>query len=231
MKHLTGLLAAGAAVAVFAADSSAQTETFTSAPVSSQLTDWTASLVFPEFNPALGILDSVTLDLSSSMSTVLTVVNNSASSIKGSSETEVAISVLDPDHYISGDIPQLDYKSAQFSFMPPHNGTAISANSSRTSGTLTGSSDYTSEAYTGAGMLGEFTGNGNISLAASTFTMTDLSYSGANADAMQDTTANLTGSIVYDYTPRPRVAPDGVSTFGLLALSSGALPLLRRLRK
>lgn len=178
--------------------------------IPSGLTDWSSSLVFPKFDSSLGTLTSVQFDLSSGMSTVLTVDNTAPSGTSGWAKTEVILTVQDPNGYFGS--PQLDFMSPQFNF-------TLDANATVTSGTLTKTSSG-SWTYSDAGTLAEFTGSGNISLSADTLTYAVISYTGGNAAAVQVTNAQATGTIRYFYdVPEP-------ATMSLLTL--GGLAMLRR---
>ncbi|MFA6135060.1 MAG: PEP-CTERM sorting domain-containing protein [Phycisphaerae bacterium] len=178
--------------------------------IPSGLTDWSSSLVFPKFDSSLGTLTSVQFELSSGMSTTVTVQNDGNSTSSGWAKTEVILTVQDPNGYFGS--PQIDYMSPAYDFVLDPNQTA-------TSGTLTKTSSD-SWIYSDAGTLAEFTGSGNISLSAATLTYTVLSYTGGNAAAVQVTDAQATGKITYFYdVPEP-------ATLSLLAVSG--LAMLRR---
>ncbi len=202
----------------------------TSTPIPSTLTDWTSALTFQQFNPSLGTLTSVTLDLSSTMSTILTVTNvGSTLPSNGTAKTEVLIAVVDPSgiigtlptytpYPIAPSNPQLNYLSTGFSY------SNLAAGGTVTSGTLTGSSGNVSNSYTTPGLLAEFTGAGSISLPAGTLTYTTLSNSGGNTESSQVTYTGLTGTVIYTYTPVPLPS-------ALLLLGPGLLGLVGIRRK
>ena len=178
--------------------------------IPSSLTDWSSSLVFPKFDSSLGTLTSVQFDLSSGMSTVLTVHNTAPSGSSGWAKTEVILTVQDPNGYFGS--PQIDYLSPQYNF-------ALGAGQEVTSGTLTKTSSD-SWTYSDAGTLAEFTGSGNINISAFTNTYAVISYTGGNSDAVQVTNAQANGKITYFYdVPEP-------ATMSLLTL--GGLAMLRR---
>ena len=218
MKRFLSFLAAGVLLAVCATNSSAATSGpfTTSTPIPSTLTDWSSSLAFPQFNPSLGNLVSVQLDLSATFTTTLTVQNNSPSGSAGWAKTELQFTVQDVGNNLN--VPELDLYSPIFN-------SNLGAGQQEVSGLLS-KSGSNSQVYTLAAVLAEFTGVGSITLPGSTFTQTLLSNTGGNTDASQITDASLTGDVIYTYT----VVPEP-SAFGLLALGLGALPLLWRQRQ
>jgi hypothetical protein len=218
MKQLTSLLAAGALLAACATNSSAATSGpfTTSTPIPFTLTDWTGTLVFPQFNPGLGVLNSVQLDLTGSLRTILTVQNLSGLASSGTVKTELQVTVQDAGNNLIA--PEIDLLSPNYAY-------SLAPGGSATSGSLT-KTGSSSDLYTLAAILAEFTGVGNISLNGSTFTQTLLANTGGNTVASQVTDASLTGTVTYEYT----VVPEP-STFALLALGLGTMPFLRRQRQ
>lgn len=204
----------------------AQAGTGTSGPftstISTQLTDWSGNLSFPKFNASLGTLTSVDLNFSSSLTTTLTVTNSGNSSSNGKTQTEVQVSITDASGILNpggNNTPQLDFQSLpKFSY-------ALGAGNSTTSGLLTGNSTVDTGGLTATGILTEFTGAGNISLPAVTYTQTDLSNTGGNTNSTQVTDAGLTGTVTYTYTAVPE--PTSVT----LLVLGGTLALLHRRRR
>src|SRR6185369_14128553 len=90
-----GLASVGMLLAVGSVNASTSGPFTTTTPIPSTLTDWSSSLSFPQFNPALGTLTSVKLDLSGSLSTIITVNNDSPSPSSGTVKTEVQFTVQD----------------------------------------------------------------------------------------------------------------------------------------
>ncbi len=190
----------------------------TTTPVSSTLTDWSNNLSFAQFNPALGTLTSVELDLTSALTTSLTLTNTSgALGASGKAFTEVQISVGTALGLF--DVPQIDQNSPKFTFN-------IAAGGNVSSGIITFSGQSTSDynlSNVSPSVMSAFTGTGNISLPATTFTQTWIQYSSGNVNQSQVTNASLTGDVIYTYTPAPVPLPSalfllGPGLFGLLGL-------------
>lgn len=170
-------------------------------------TDWTKSLDFPKFNPALGTLSKVELSITGEIKTTVTVTNNASSASDGNAKTHVTVTVQDPLTLLSV-MPDI--------YSPPFDYT-LAAGASTTSGLLT-KSETKSDNWTSAAILTEFTGAGNITLSAVTFTETVLANNGGNTYASQVTDANATGLVTYYYAvPEPS---------GIMALLTGLGGLL-----
>ena len=174
----------------------------TTTPVAATTTNWTGSLTFPQFNPALGTLTKVTLDLSSAMSSTITVTNNAASGSSGTDNTEIYVAVEDAGNHlgfqyppnITDATPTLDITTGTYNYN-------LAAGGQSTSAPLTGNGDTGALAYTLPAILAEFTGAGNVTLTAGTFTLTNFSNTGGNSTDSQITQAGLTGTVTYTYTP------------------------------
>jgi hypothetical protein len=189
----------------------------TTTPIPSTLTDWTGSLAFQQFNSALGTLTMVQLDLSASLSTVITVTNASPLGSSGTAKTELQVTVQDAGGNLVA--PEIDMNSPLYSY-------SLGPGGSSTSLTLT-KNGSSSDQYTAAAVLAEFTGPGAIVLPASTFTQTWLTNTGGNTFASQVTHASLTGTITYFYTPN---VPEPSSMVGLACMLLPAAFKLRRRR-
>src|SRR5208283_3392221 len=219
LRHLPGLVATSIILAADATVSLAQSSVSypTSTPIANNTpTDWgnttPLTLDFEQFNPSLGTLNSVELDLSVSASTFITIVNRSEFSSTGGT----ASTVLDVNVQDSGDnlASPFDVLRQAFTFGGGIGGTGVGIGATLRSGpmplTASGSSDIT---YTSPAILGEFTGNGTYDLQASTFTLTEMIYGNGNVSVTQTTDAGLTGEVIYFYTAIPEPA-----TFGLMIL-------------
>jgi len=186
----------------------------TTTPIAAATTDWSGVLLLQQFDSSLGTLTSVTLNVGSTIDTILTITNGSPSASSGSAKTEVEVRVQDAGNYLAS--PALDILSPKFDY-------SLNAGESATSGLLT-KSVTEGNSYTASNILAEFTGTGTISLAASTFTQTNLSNTGGNTSASQTTHASATAQVIYTYTKPAPPVPEP-STLVLLGVAS-ALGLL-----
>ena len=186
----------------------------TTTPISFTLSDWTSSLTFQQFNPSFGTLQSVQINLSASMQTIITVTNDSeTSSSSGTARTEVMVTVQDGGNNLTA--PEIDFLSPLFSY-------SLAPGAATTSGLLT-TTATSSDTYALLAILSEFTGTGSIQLPALTFTQTLLANTGGNTTSSQATDASLTGTVLYTYdesspVPEPgTLALFGIGVLGLLA--------------
>jgi hypothetical protein len=186
----------------------------TTTPIPSSLTDWTGSLAFQKFNSSLGTLYQVQLDLSASLGTVITITNASPEASSGTAKTELQVTVQDSGGNLI--TPEIDLNSPLYAYN-------VGPGGSVTSGTLT-KAGTSSDQYTAAAVLAEFTGPGTIVLPASTFTQTWLTNTGGNTYASQVTNASLTGTVTYFYNPVPEPST-------VLSLAGMLLPAAFKLRR
>ena len=186
------------------------------ATISSKLTDWSespdvTSLAFTKFNPALGILSNVTLDLSGVMNTEISVTNIGDSPSNGEASTHLKIYVK----YSGLDLgePQINMYSNPFEF------TNLAVNDTAT-GTFNNIGFSATKNYTSSAILAAFTGAGNIILDGDTLTGTTVSWTGGNVTGHQITNASLTGIVTYTY-----IVPEPAT---IAMLTAGGLALLKR---
>jgi hypothetical protein len=186
----------------------------TTTPISAALTDWQNTLSFPKFDSSLGTLTMVQLDLSGSMSTVITATNHSPGLSSVEVYTHLQVTVQDSGLNLSS--PEIDLVIPTFYY-------TLAGGQSLTSDLLT-KSDSSTDLYTASAVLSEFTGPGTIVLDANTYTETYLTYTGGNIEVGQLTYAELTGTVTYTYeAPEP-------TTVGLLCLGGPAIILRKKTR-
>lgn len=205
------VLAAGLGSTVAAGTSGPFT---TSTPVPLTKTDWSSTLAFPKFNPALGQLTQVDISITAYLETILTVTNTASSASTGTAKTEVAVTVTDPLLLIS---MGPDFFSPNFAF-------SLAPGGSVTSGLLAKSATD-SQSFTSAGILSEFTGPGTITMDADTFTQAWIIFNGGNSNVVQVTKASTTGCVTYHYTEVPELPASA------LALLPAAVGLLARIAR
>lgn len=172
---------------------------FGNSSVASAVTDWSGTLIFPKFDGSLGTLTDVELEVAAPAQTQLTMSNVGSSASSGTIDSNIEVSVIDPDGYWAAENPMVDAELGPFQYSLA-SGAAItmSVYSTTASGSI---------ADSGAQILSEFTGSGTISLNANTLTQTEVANTGGNFDLSQSTTAGLTGTITYFFTGSPAVVP------------------------
>ena len=202
---------------VASANSLTETFTLTGTATSSTNTDFSGLLTATQFNPSIGVLQSVEIDITSNMSTDLQIVNNDTSNSSGTAHTQLQVYVQDTGNNLNGGTfstgaGTLAYCAGLGGGNPGCIGGysySIGAGASKDSGAITSSSsqNYT---YTLAAILSEFTGLSSYTLHTNTLTGTVLANTGGNTVATQNTFANITGQIIYTYNSS---APEPATLF------------------
>ena len=186
-------------------------------------TDWSQLVGLPQFNPALGTLKSVDISLSSSMSTVLNIDNTSASTISGSANALVWISV--DNNTFTNLFGQGGAGNPVINLSIPKRGYnySLAAGASVNSGTLYAQQTVDSGTLSDPAVLSSFTGTGTLDLNAATTTFAVNSYHGGNISVSQQTTADLTTTVTYDYSPASLSPVPEPSSLALAGLGLAAL--------
>jgi hypothetical protein len=185
------------------ANASTLEETFTGSATVSTNTDFSGLLTATQFNPAWGVLQSVEIDIDSTMSTDLQIVNNDTSNSSGNVHTQLQIFVQDAGNHLNGGV--FSTGSGVLAYCAPNVNCiggfsyTLPAGKSIDSGALVGSS-FEDLSYNLGAILAEFTGTGTETLNTNTLTGTTITNTGGNTIATQNTFANITGDVIYTYS-------------------------------
>jgi hypothetical protein len=220
MQRLLSSLTLSAALAIcFAGQANADVSGpfTTTTPIGSTRTDFTGNLVFQKFDSSLGTLQSVTLQIGSDLTTTLTVTNSGSSSSNGTANTNLKVTVSDPNNALFTLLNNII--SDDFAY-------SLAQGASTQSGLITNANNLKSKVFTDATTLINFSGSGTISLNVSTLTQTLLANTGGNTSSSQVTNATVTGNVTYTYAP----AVPEPTTMALMGVG-GALLLVRLRRR
>jgi hypothetical protein len=195
------------------ANASTLQETFTGSATTTTNTDFSGMLTATQFNPAWGILQSVEIDINSSMSTDLQITNHDSSISSGTVDTQLQIFVQDTGNDLNGGV--FSTGSGVVAYCAPNVNCiggysyTLGAGGSIDSGAITSGSSQ-DVTYNLAAILSEFTGTGTYTLNTNTLTGTSLKNTGGNTNATQNTFANITGDVIYTYNSN---APEPATLF------------------
>jgi hypothetical protein len=206
------------ALALVAAASVAQAGSVTYTDTVPQgLTDYSTTLNLPQFNPALGTLQSVEIIVSDTGSTDLSVTQTL--------NTTAHLTVLSTQLYVDltgVTIPSINVEpelTGGVSYAPP--GHAIGPFSTFDTGVLTLTPASQSQSFSTG--LSPFIGLGDLYFDLETFTYTTTTYLGGNLNTSQTTIAGGPVEIIYDYNPPAPPVPEpgtlGLFGTGLLGLA------------
>jgi hypothetical protein len=168
-----------------------------SASVALQSTDWSATLTIPQFDPALGTLTSVTVEVRDSLVHKVEFENQSPSSTSRFRDSVyVTVDVLRP---ASTSLVTAISKIYQTSLVGTYDGTLDYAGTSGI--TVDGLVNYTinSSTTTASSDLALFTGTGTIGLPCQAVAYFLFSYNGGNASYRLTTQAQALVLVTYTY--------------------------------
>jgi len=240
MQKSFGITAAAVGAMAFMAlapNALANTETegpFTHGPATTDFGGVAGSAFFsvPQFNPTLGILTNVNVELDTAFTTSIIITNTAASPSNGTADTQVTEGITNGT--INNSAFPMTFTGSTVGELQnvPSNGVAYVLAAGATTTEPDSGSDSKFGNFSTGPELTLFTGAGNVTMNIGTFTETQLSNTGGGTSAAQVTSDTLGATFIYTYTP---AGPGGVpepGTWGLLcAGSTGGLVLLRRRRR
>ena len=195
------------------------------AVVPTTVTDWNSVFDFNQFNPALGILTSVSAVIDDGWQSSGTLTNISASTQKFYFELTTKIGVAGGPLSAFGTALTNTYTSGLVRY------SSLASGATAAVGPFGPSANTASYSTTLSSDLGAFEGAGTFSVTLDTATLQTLAGAGGNIQADLATYANETLNLTYTYTYTPETVP--VPEPGELALlGSGlfGLGLVRRRR-
>jgi hypothetical protein len=205
MRSLLPLLAAALVVLGVPAATAHAASVSYSASVALQSTDWSATLAIPRFNPALGALTGVTVEVRDSLVHKVEFENKSpGSTSRFRDSVYVTVDVLRP---ASTSLVTAVSKLYQTSLVGTYDGTVDYAGTSGI--TVDGLVNYTinSSTTTASADLALFTGTGTIGLPCQASAYFLFSYNGGNASYRLTTQAQALVLVTYTYDPGVVPAP------------------------
>jgi hypothetical protein len=170
---------------------------------------FTGSLSIPQFDPALGVLDSVSLEFSTSYSS--SVVVSGPVNASGNIAANADITFQDPGMNINRNFGL----SWEGHFSLP---------SSAGVGGVGNNFDLAPVSYNSPAVLSEFTGNGNFNLqVAGSQSFSQISGPAVSIDNIQNASFNGSAVVTYDYTAVPEP-----SACSLLVIGSGMMLIAQK---
>lgn len=202
------------------ADTIVQTESATLLDVGNS---FAVPVEFNEFNPALGTLTSLTVDLTASFSGTVGIENLSNVADVAAGVIAGSVTVATSDNSLSAEVfPSATGPTHNLS---PFDGIEDYGGTSGATDSVSGAPASTSVSAPPAAVLPQFTGTGQIflGLTASTFPLVE---GRERESAVETANATATVQLTYDYTPAPSVPEPG--TAALLGIGVILLAALRR---
>jgi hypothetical protein len=198
-----------------------------------------------KFNPSLGTLTSVDIQLTWSGTTSIQVTATGGSPASGSTDTNIMLHLTDalnaPDSLIQsgffggisdqlnigcldtgcyGGIPV--FLASSFINLPSGDTTTL--------GPLTNSLTQHPTPFTSGAILSEFTGTGSLPIYAATESKTTITFSGGNGSSVQTTNVSVSGQVTYTYNPTATPEPGTMSLLGA-SIAGLAVAFRKRLRR
>jgi hypothetical protein len=191
------------------------------------LTDWkglTQSISLPQFDPALGTLNSVTLSFYADADSTGQVTNNSGAAITVNQwDAFLRVRLLVPGVTVPATLLTAYLLEVQPQLVSLTPGTTLNADDTITYPAVSKSS-ATAAPQTYTTGLGSYIGTGTIDFPLFTNTRTIADLSGGNLDLTQTTLARAEAIVSYDYTPTGIPEP---ATTVLLGSALVGISLLR----
>lgn len=218
----------------------AHAQTITLGPQSiTATTDFSGSFFFTKFNPALGTLNSVVITLGNSMTSTLTVNNNSGSASTGLARTELQAGIADSGTTFSTPGNVLTASGGLFNMIDDFQTNSAGYSLAGTGSTILNpptrnSSVSSAPNFSSAAVLAYFSGaSGSAQINYITFTTTNVSNIGGTTTATQSTIDTLSATVTYNYTPVGSAAAPEPGTWAMLIVgaSTGLVALRRRNKK
>jgi hypothetical protein len=185
----------------------------------------------PQFNPTLGTLTNINVELDTSFTTSIIITNSSGAASNGSADTQVTEGITNGT--ITNAAFPMTFTGSTVGKMRnvPSNGVSYVLSAGGTTTEADSGSDSSTSNFNSGPALTLFTGLGNVTMNIGTFTETQLSNTGGVTSAAQVTQDTLGATFIYTYTPAGPGGTPEPGAWGLLcAGSTGGLVFLRRRR-
>lgn len=166
-------------------------------------------MVFNQFNPALGALDSVSVSVSYDFSHTATVTFTTPGTFT-TSATNNDLSITLPNNQVIASATSPDYSQTT-----TFDSSTMTLNTPVTLPSVTNPGSVGPVSLTSAADLALFTGSGTISLPVQASSLATFTINNGNGGGFVTTQAGATVTISYTYTPDPVPEPSSVVLLGL----------------